>query len=111
MSILPLSPASLGVGTLWTAMLSAILLIAGCQKFGPKRSVEPEALAKSQLEQETEEVEERGQQQAIAIIEDARGSFATDPQSPGKPVVRVDLSFTRIKDVDLTHLTALKQLQ
>jgi hypothetical protein len=42
-------------------MLTAVLLIAGCQKFEPKgNSVGPEALAKSELDQEAEEVEVGG---------------------------------------------------
>lgn len=50
-----------GAGARSAAMLTAVLLIAGCQKFEPKgNSVGPEALAKSELDQEAEEVEVGG---------------------------------------------------
>src|SRR5438045_453059 len=51
------------------------------------------------------------EQQAIATIEKLGGKIFRDPKMPGKPVVGVDLSSTKVSDATLKQLTALKQVR
>jgi hypothetical protein len=49
--------------------------------------------------------------QALKLVERLKGSFEIDEQSPGRPVVRIDLSFTTATDADLARLTGCTRLQ
>jgi DNA-binding transcriptional regulator YiaG len=48
---------------------------------------------------------------AIAEIEKIGGKIVADKKSPGKPVISVDLRFTKVSDAALEHLKRLPALQ
>jgi hypothetical protein len=116
------------------AILITILLSAGCQRFKVEGTTElkasPGRESNAGGRPEAREVRKPPQngnlevaaqdgalqpsqkdQAAVAAIQAAGGTLELDQQSPGNPVIRVDLSFTRVTDVDLGSLTRLEQLQ
>jgi hypothetical protein len=122
----------------WLALLFSIPPTAGCQRSGAKDQEQLEqpvaatgrqsqtqsdaarserANARIALDQEQEpngNLERESQvsaDPALALIEKLKGSFQVDEQSPGRPVVVVDLSFTAATDADLSHLKRLTAIQ
>ena len=51
------------------------------------------------------------QEQAIAAIKKLGGSVTLDEKKPGKPVIVVDLSKTKVTDAELVYLKGLTNLQ
>ncbi len=51
------------------------------------------------------------QAKAIAEIEKLGGKVTVDEKSPGKPVIGVDLEFTKVTDAGLARIKDLPQLQ
>jgi Leucine-rich repeat (LRR) protein len=117
------------------AILSTIFLNVGCQKYKANVSAESKAALTSENNPgesqphagasskpaangnlEIASGDGPGQatpeeQRAVAAIEAAGGTFERDQEDPGKPIIRVDLSFKVITDLDLGSLINLKQLQ
>jgi hypothetical protein len=52
-----------------------------------------------------------GRDEAIAVIEKLGGRIGYDEESPGRPIVYVDLNGTEVTDVHLVHLKGLTSLQ
>ena len=47
---------------------------------------------------------------AVKVVEKLGGKVTRDDKQPGKPVVEVNLSLTKVTDADLKQLKELKQL-
>ena len=54
---------------------------------------------------------DEAEDKAVAFIKKLGGAVMRDEKKPGKPVVHVDLSRTKISDAALKELATFKQLQ
>jgi hypothetical protein len=52
-----------------------------------------------------------GEDKAVTVIQKLGGRLTRDPKAKGKPVIHVDLGFTKMTDSGLKELAALKQLK
>jgi len=82
-----------------TLLLLLAVCLAGC---GQKQAVREEKVVKKQADQEEE---------AVSAILKLGGKVERDETLPGRPIVEVDLSKTKVTDSDLKDLKELKDLQ
>jgi hypothetical protein len=50
-------------------------------------------------------------QKAVAALKKLGADIERDPQRPGKPIIRIDLTMKKVKDADLAFIKDLKDLQ
>src|SRR4051812_13458435 len=53
---------------------------------------------------------DEAEDKAAALVEKLGGTVARDEKWPGKPVIRVELIFTKVADADLKELAPLQNL-
>jgi len=117
------------------ALLTTIVLSAGCQRFKAEGTADSKALparenGSGESRSEAREAPKsprngnlevsagddalqrrRNEEPTVPATEAAGGTIPMEEQSPGKVVVRLDLSFTGATDVGLGSLTRLERLQ
>ncbi|MCX5654840.1 MAG: hypothetical protein NTY65_09365 [Planctomycetota bacterium] len=91
-------------------LLSLAVCLAGC---GQTQAVREEKAVKKQAGQEEKAVEKQAGQEgdAVSAILKLGGKVERDEALPGRPIVEVDLSKTKVTDADLKGMKELKGLQ